>query len=341
MVRCLKINKELSSGARNFLLQNNFLDKSTVTGKTQRYLFFPLTEDANTKKILSKFKGTIENRNLQRIRRKGPPNLKEALKSIVPAGKAEFLRRSFDVVGDIAVLEIPQELKKLERSIAWNVKRVYPNINVVARRSEKTEGVYRIRKIIPLVGEKRTDTTHKESGLNMRVDLNKVYFSTRMGSERIRISKQVKKNENILIMFAGIGPQALVIAKQNPSALIKTIELNPEAVKLTKENIRINYLGDRVAPLKGDVRRVVPKIKEKFNRIIMILPHENEKYLNLALSVAKKGSTVHMYAFVKAEEFDNLKIRLEKEHKVKVKQLVKAGEYAPYVWRVCADMKVL
>ena len=123
--------------------------------------------------------------------------------------------------------------------------------------------------------------------------------------------------------------------------MLWNIELNPDAVALSKENVRINYLGDQITNLAGDVKKVVPKLNRKFDRIIMILPHEDEKYLTLALTSAKKGATIHMYAISKAEEFDQLKARLEKENNIKVKQVVKAGEYSPRVWRVCVDMTVL
>jgi len=338
MVKCLKVTKEFGSEVRKFLTENSWLGRSTRIGKTQRYLLFPLKDNADTKKILAKFKGTIESRNLQKVRKKGPLNLKEAMEGIVPKGKSEFLRRSFDIVGDIAVLEIPEELKDIEKSISWTVLRKFPNIKVVAKKSDKTSGIYRIRRIKVLRGEKRSYTIHKEFGLRMHVDLNRAYFSPRLGSERIRIAKQVCKNEDILVVFAGISPQALVIAKQNPSANVWAIEINPEAVELMKENIRINYLGNRVTPLKGDVRKVIPKLDKKFDRIIMILPHEDEKFLPLALTVAKRGAKIHMYAFSKESEFPQLKSRLEKEHNVKVNQIIKAGEYSPYVWRVCVEM---
>lgn len=306
-----------------------------------RYLFFPLKPDAKERVILKEFKGSIEERNFQKIEKTGPKNLKAILKKVVPESKWGLLPRSFDVVGDILILELPEELEKLEKSIAWNVKQAYPTIKVVAKKANKTTGVYRIRQIKVLQGENRTETVHKESGLKMHIDLNKAYFSPRLGSERLRISKQIKEDEDVLVMFAGVGPQALVIAKEHPSAMVWAIEINPDAVKMMKENIRINYLGDRVVPLLGDAEDIVPKLVQKFNRIIMILPHEDEKFLPLALTVAKKGCTLHMYAIAKEDEFEKLKKRLEAENPVKVKQVLKAGEYSPYVYRVCAEMEVI
>ena len=39
----------------------------------------------------------------------------------------------------------------------------------------------------------------------------------------------------------------------------------------------------------GDVRDVVPKLKKKFDRILMPLPKSAEEFLDIALSASKKG----------------------------------------------------
>jgi hypothetical protein len=41
-------------------------------------------------------------------------------------------------------------------------------------------------------GEKRTETTHKENGVNIKLDVEKCYFSPRLSQERLRIAKLVK-----------------------------------------------------------------------------------------------------------------------------------------------------
>ena len=303
MVKCFKIKKNFGGEIITYLSEQDFLDRTHRIGKTQRYLLVPLKEVFSERKIKLRFKGSFEERHLQKVEHRGPKTLKDILNNIVPKDKIEFIHRSFDTVGDIAVLEIPPELKKLEKSIAWRLKQSHPNINVVAKKVGITSGKYRIRKIEVLAGEKRTETMHKEAGLKMYADLNKVYFSPRLGGERLRISKLIKSNEDVLVLFAGVGPQALVIAKQHPSSLVWAIELNPEAFKLMKKNIRVNYLGYQIIPIKGDVKTEIPKLKKKFDRIIMVLPHKDEKYLYQALSVAKTNAKIHMYAIAKEKEF--------------------------------------
>jgi len=42
-------------------------------------------------------------------------NLKQSLKGIIPDKELEKVKSSFDIIGDIAVLEIPDEIKKYEK----------------------------------------------------------------------------------------------------------------------------------------------------------------------------------------------------------------------------------
>ncbi len=44
--------------------------------------------------------------------------LREALKDVLDAGELEMLSGGFDIVGDIAILEIPEELRAKETEIA-------------------------------------------------------------------------------------------------------------------------------------------------------------------------------------------------------------------------------
>ncbi len=358
MASCLKLKKLYGEAAKNFLKSKSWLDGTHTLGKTMNYLFLPLTKSANFDKVLEKFpNSTIENRNLPELnKQKG--DFKSMLKKVMPSSAIKDVIASFDVVGDIAIIEVPEKLKKHEVSIAWTLKRTNSNINVVAKKESTTKGQYRIRSVKVLVGEDRTETIYKENGVRFKVDLNKAYFSPRLGQERLRVSNLVKKNEKVLVMFAGIGPYALVIAKKQPSAKITGIEANHDAIKYFKENLALNKniyadkeyatLGKKpierirkaITVIEGDVKDIVPKLKEKFDRIIMPLPQEAYKYLDVALKVAKKGAMIHLYYFCKVgeEKTEVKKLIVKKTKPIKV---VKCGAYAPRVNRVCADLKVL
>ena len=336
MVKVLKISKVGGEKVRKKLIEMDALDTSYVLGKTGNYLLFPLKK---TRGIVKKFGGKIVEKNLRRVV-KPVTGLKEALGKILPSEPVEKFPRSFDQIGDIAVLEIPRGLGKYEKVIARTLGRINPRINVVAKRAEKYSGKYRIRPITVLDGEKRSETIHREAGVRLKVDLNTVYFSPRLGKERLRIAKLVGKKEKVLVMFSGIAPYGIVIAKKNPSAEVWNIEWNPRAVELAEENIKLNKLGKRVHSLGGDVRKVIPKMKKKFDRIVMVLPFENKEFLVDALMVSKKGTRIHMYSILKEGAVDEFRTKLERKHELKVFDVVKAGAYGPKMWRYCFELKV-
>jgi len=326
MVKVLKVKKAEAEQVKKLVQSKGWLAKYHI-GRTQRYVLIPLTEDADLAQLSAY--GKIEERNLQPFSRRR--SFTDYLDFLKPEERAH-LRRAYDVVGDIAILEIPPQLAKHELAIAWAFKRANPQIKVVAVKAGPTAGQFRIRPLRILVGEQRLTTIHKESGVLMKVDLGDVYFNPRYGSERLRIANLVKPNEKILVMFAGVGPFALVIAKKCPKCQITAIELNPEAYRLMEENIRLNRFSN-IKPILGDVSDIVPKLKEQFDRIIMVLPEKGWDYLDLALKkVAKKG-VIHFYAIVHENEIKDALNRIsnlvgQKLDKINFK---KVRSYAPHI----------
>lgn len=346
MVTCLKINKRYGQKAKDFLIEKNWLNSSIKIGKTTNYLLFPLTKNAKKNEILNKFKGEIRERFLDKSKKAYARTLKKELRGIIPDSKIEKVKKSYDLVGDIAILEIPPSLKKLEKSIAWTLYRTHPNIKSVAKKQSAFSGKFRIRKIKNICGKNRSTTTHRESGVKLKLDLNEVYFSPRLGAERLRIANQVKPGEKILVMFSGISPYSLVIEKKQPRVeKIFAVELNIMANSFAMENIKLNR-SRKVIPILGDVRRVVSHFETKFDRIIMILPKQAHTFLEEAFSVSKRGTIIHLYQFYNEKDIDTkIKKDIEKLtskiRKVKILDIVKCGPYSPRKFRVCIDIKVL
>jgi len=333
MTRVLKVLKKNGERARKELIRKKVLNGDYRPDSHKNHIYFPVTVEFETKL------GTFEKRNLEKFKSR-PTSLRELFMKVLPVKLVDDVRRSYDLIGDIAVIEVPKSLKKYERVIAHSLLKTNPKIKVVAKKPDKIEGKYRIRKLKLLAGERRTTTEYRESDCLFRFDLNKTYFSQRLGNERLRLAKKVKGPEKILVMFSGIAPFGIVIAKKNPFAKVWNIELNPYAEKYAEKNIELNHLESRVFSIKGDVKKQLPKLKEKFDRIIMVLPHDNEKFLTDALNVSKKGSTIHMYAIHTESEIAGVRKRIRENHPLKINKTVKAGDYGPKMWRYCLDMKV-
>ncbi len=349
MVVCLKVKKQDGEAAKNFLREKGWLDTERVLGKTElRYLILPITGTFDKHILLKKFPGSkFEEKNLPLVPVHSG-DLKHLLKNILTEEQINELVRSYDVVGDIAILDIPPKLNKLAVSIAWAFKRSMQYINVVARKIGKVgsaDDKYRLRNYEILTGEKRMETMHKEAGITMHVDLEKAYFSPRSSHERERVANLVKNGEQVLVMFAGIGPYALTIAQKKPQTQITAIEINPDAVRFMEENVRTNRLGFAINPILGDVIEILPKLNKKFDRIIMPFPEKNWNFLDLAIKNANKNCTVHFYAFVHEDKLkeaeEKIKKAAQKEgRKAEVLRVLKAGSYAPRTWRYVFDIKI-
>lgn len=246
------------------------------------------------------------------------------------------LPSSYDIIGDILIFEVKDKLtEKEEKEIANELLKINKNVKVIAKRIDVYKGKYRTRKIKILAGENRKETLHNENGVKIKLDVEKCYFSPRTSQERLRIANLVKKNESVLVMFSGVIPFPLTIARKSKVKEIYGIEINPLAHKYALENVRINKFSN-IFLIKGDVKKELPKLKKKFDRIIMPLPKEAKNYLKLALKYLKNKGTIHLYLFSNENDFSKLKKEYSKKFKVK---LTKCGAYAPRIFRICLDLK--
>ena len=237
---------------------------------------------------------------------------------------------SFDQIGDIIILDDKGTKKQAKKLL-----KQYPSITTVLKKSDIHKGKYRTQKLTYLEGEKKKETIHKESGCRIKLDVEKCYYSPRSSNERLRITKLVKKNESILVLFSGVSPFPCVISKNKLVKEIYAIEVNPTAHKYAEENIKLNKLKN-IKLYKGDVNKILPKIKKKFDRIIMPLPKTAYQYLPLAKKKLKKGGTIHLYSFFKEPDIKKQN-RLLKNFNMKI---TKCGKYSPYTYRVCIDIKI-
>ncbi len=189
-------------------------------------------------------------------------SFRKELEKILTQDELQKLKTSFDVIGDIAILEIDEELRSKEEKIGSILLSMHKNIKTVLRKESEHRGKLRRQKMKFLAGEDKRLTIHKENNTSLYVDVEKVYFSPRLSTERKRIMQQVEKDENILVMFSGAGPYPMVLAKNTRARKITGIELNPAGHRLALENKKLNKKNN-VDFLKGDVCKIIPFITKK------------------------------------------------------------------------------
>ena len=277
-------------------------------------------------------------------------NLKEALAKKLSKKQLSLLHRSFDVIGSIAIIDIPPELKKKEKIIA-NTLLGFNNLKTVLKKSGKVKGRLRTRELVWVAGKKTKETIHKESGVRLKLNVENCYYSPRLSTDRLEVARQVKKGERILVMFSGVGPAPIVIAKNSKAKEVYGIELGRIPAKYAKENVKLNKLENTYL-IQGDVKRIIPKLvkkKLKFDRIVMTRPNLEETFLTDAFKVAKKGTVINMHDFLDDKDIPQAGLKKIEEALKKTKTKIKryrlirwkkAGNIAPRRFRIRLDFVV-
>jgi len=271
--------------------------------------------------------------------------LKDLLEEELSDEELDHLVQSYDLVGDIAITQIPAELSHRQKLIGEAILATNKRIKGVARRDGFYQGDYRTIPLAIIAGEDRKETEHVEFGVRLKLNPELVYFSVRSGTERKRIADLVEPGEDILVMFSGIAPYPLIINKFSQARSIVGIESNPVAHNYGTRNLRLNRVKDSVELFCGDVTDVVPEIDRQFQRIIMPLPTASKDYLAVALEFLSPGGTIHFYDFQPVGSFNASldtvnQLCRDSGRQVLSSSPVVCGHTSPGISRVCLDTMI-
>jgi tRNA (guanine37-N1)-methyltransferase len=294
MAKCARAERQEAEAVRRKLSAAGLLDGSYLPARDSKFVYFPVKGHPSGMKLVQK--------RLKRRQEFAKPLAAELEGRLTPDERAELVK-SFDVVGDIAVIEVPEALEGKEKLIADAIMKQQHGVRAVAKKIGGTSGEFRIRPVKVVAGERRTHTICREAGCLFEVDLNRAYFTPRLGMERGRIAALVKRDEKVLVPFAGVGPFAIRIAKAVPSAQVVGIELNPDAAAYFAANVKRNKLRNCTA-VKGDVAVLLPgKYRGWADRLAMPLPKDASHFLACCLPCLRKGGVLHYYSFGEAPDY--------------------------------------
>ena len=351
---CLKVAKQHGEETVDIVNKLGLTDKRLRIRKgDEDTLYIPLQRQPNEEETaLLKIKTPeaqfascvfLEKKRLEKT-------LAEALQSLLPTYLPASIPRALDIVGDIAIVEIPPELEPYKTAVGEAILKVHKNVHVALAKAGKVSGTYRLRDFEFIAGEHRTMTVHKENGCSYYVDVTKAYFSPRLSHERERVASLVKEGETVVDLFAGVGPFVVLIAKTREDAKVFAVDINPKAVEMLERNASLNRVENRVFPIVGDARKIVDeKLVGMTDRVIMNLPETACKFVDVACKAVKPtGGIVHFYGFVRSPDtLDNMKSRfLEAVSKTgrKVEKFLEAKavrETAPYECQAVLDAKIV
>ncbi len=334
------LSKVMEECKEEIIKQNADYFANNIEYEGQRGVKYKLKNENYTIEIMD----LSQDEDLETVKR-FPRSITELLKDKLSEEEIEELKKSFDIIGDVVIVEIPEDLEAHKKEIGQATLQFTKRKTVYMKKSA-VKGVTRVRELELIAGEDNPITIHKEHGTRLKLDVKNVYFSPRLATERKRVQEATQDGEEILDMFAGIGPFPIVIAHEK-NVNITAVDINEYAIKYLNENIKLNKLKDNahITAICGDTKEVaLNELKgKKFDRIIMNLPGLAPEFLDLAVSLCKDGGVIHYYEFSDgfSQGIERAQIACEKQNKeVEILNTRKVKSSSPGMWHVAIDCKV-
>ncbi|MBW3583034.1 MAG: class I SAM-dependent methyltransferase family protein [Euryarchaeota archaeon] len=302
-----------AEAVRRALSERGLLDPALHPTRIEEGVAFALVPDADldaAAAVATGHRGRLDRSRFTR-RETRPASYRDLLADL-PQDLRPLLPSSFDIVGHVAIVKLPEALVAHTRHIADAVLQAQRNITTVAL-DKGVKGELRVRDLEVVAGEPTLTTFHREHGVELEVALDRVYFSPRLATERRRLAERMAPGARVLDLFAGVGAFVVLVARDQAPAKVCAIDLNPDAVHLLGRNMERNRITAEVEVRTGDARLVAPRTGD-WDHVVMNLPHGAAAFLDVAAECVAPDGEVHLYAMVeRATEADTvaaLEVRL-------------------------------
>ena len=330
-MKCVKVPLKKLNDVRKELMEKELMRMDYRIKAERDYGYIPINEDVEGYEIVDIDLEPLNTR---------PHNFAELLEGELTPEEIEELRTSFDTIGDVVILEIPDQLES-KKKIIGKATLDFTKRKAIYMKKSAVHGTIRIRDLELIAGEDEPITIHKEHGARLKLNVKEVYFSPRLATERKRVSDSVNDGENILDMFCGIGPFPIVIAKNN-DVNITGVDINDNAIKYFTENIRLNKVKN-VEAICADAREISKSFKSKFDRIIMNLPGLAYDFLDVAMQLIEDDGIINYYEFSNGYEQGAKRLidaALKENKNVEIINTRKVKSTSPGEWHVAIDAKI-
>ena len=331
-MKCVKVPLNQLNDARIKLMDMGLMNMEYKIKAEEEFGYIPINNDIDGYEIVDI--------DLEHIKQH-PKSFAELLRDELSEDEIETLRTSFDTIGEIVILEIPDNLED-KKQIIGDAALEFTKRRSVYMKKSAIKGTTRVRDLEFLSGIDDSVTIHKEHGARLKLDVREMYFSPRLATERKRVMESVRDGEKILDMFCGIGPFPIVIAR-NKNVDITAVDINESAIKYLNENIRLNKLKGSIETYTGDIAEVSDSFKTKFDRIIMNLPGLAYTFLDLAVDLIEEDGIINYYEFSDSYDQGIKRLKdacLKKNKKVEIINTRKVKSPSPGEWHMAIDGKV-
>lgn len=272
-VPCVRTPVSAGEPTRRALAEAGVLDRSGRIDREDDWLYIPVTDPDGVPDGFEVVTWEVEPRETQ----------------TTPEDLLEFAP-TYERLGELVLLDEPDPDRAREAAAAIMDSDL--PVTTVVNKASSIMGETRVRDWELLAGD-RTETVYREYGCEYALDIREVYFSPRLATERHRVVEQVRADEHVFDMFAGVGPYVIPMAKRD--AVCVAVDVNPAAVRYLRENLERNDVPERVTAVCGDVREVAGEYEGWADRIVMNLPQSADQFIETALQLAGPECVLHYY----------------------------------------------
>ena len=250
-------------------------------------------------------------------------NYQDVLRLLLPDDV--ILPSSFEIIGHVAMLNLRPVHLPYKYLIGKAILDTSRQIKTVANKYDKLKNVFRTPALELIAGEQNYETVVLEESVRLFLNVEQVYFCSRLHYERSRVLQEVKPKSTIVDVFCGIGPFAARAAKEK-SCKVWANDLNPECFKYLQKNIQKNKLSKLVEPFCMDGREFIALAFEKvaagevaaIDHFYMNLPALAIDFLDVFNTVNYKSLPfqsfkIHVYCFQPKEATEDLIVEKVKE----------------------------
>ncbi|KAI5147966.1 tRNA (guanine37-N1)-methyltransferase [Enteropsectra breve] len=204
---------------------------------------------------------------------------------------------AFEIIGEIAHLNLTSEQLPYKETIAKVIH--YKTGLRVINKVGAINNVFRNYSSEILAGDKNKglQTIHSENNIRYFIDLERVYWCSRLQSERSLLVRQFKPGESVCDPFCGAGPHVLPALKMGLTVYAN--DLNPAAAYCIQKSVKINKLPE-IEVGEMDAKVYIESLRGRdISHFIFNLPKHSLEYVPLLKDF--KDYTLHCFFFCKTD----------------------------------------
>lgn len=180
-------------------------------------------------------------------------------------------------------------------------------------------GNERKRNVTRIYGTGPPEGIHRENGIRLLVNIEKAYFSPRLGGIRERLLFNVLeyKHEKVIDMYSGIGPISIILLKRGVKTF--SFDINPFAIELLKHNFELNRVKGNYAVTDSNA---ISSCFTEADQIIMNNPTQSPDISFNIIGAFSSNTLIHYFLIDKKKSSLNF-------NKVDIIERIEVHGYSP------------